>query len=359
MKHKLWIFSVLNCVVLCSCVKQPAGDSAGGSKAKAHVFKTPIAFKSTLPGLGTTIKYVADRLEPASEGKLKLKLYEPGKLVPTLEILDAVSSGKADAGYSVSGYWTGKLPAAPLFSSVPFGPEAGEYLAWMMYGNGKTLYQQMYDEGGYNVKVLVCGVIAPETSGWFINKVTKAEDFKGLKIRFFGLGGDVLKKMGASTTLLPGGEIFPALQKNVIDASEYSMPAIDEKLGFYKIAKHNYFPGWHQQATVYELLINKDRWNQLSSGQQLLFEMACNDATTNSIAEGEYVQFASMKRMQDKGVELVKWSPEMLAAFEKAWKEVAVELSAKDKFFAKIWQDLSAFRKNYKIWKDHAFLPRK
>jgi len=327
--------------------------------SKKVLLKTPIAFNSNLPGLGTTIKYVKERVEAASEKTIIIKLYEPGKLVSPFEILDAVSTGKVDAGYAVSGYWQGKMPAAPLFSSVPFGPEVGEYLAWLKFGNGEKLYQEMYDSNGYNVKVIPCGIMPPETSGWFVKPINSKEDLKGLKIRFFGLGGEVLKKLKASPSLIPGGEIFPALEKGAIDATEYSMPAIDEKLGFYKIAKYNYYPGWHQQATVYELLINKNIWNKLKPSQQTLLSMACGDATTRSIAEGEALQFSAMKRFRDKHqVKLMKWDPKMLKVFKDAWNEVASELSEKDPFFKKVYTDLSNFRKDYKLWKDHAFLPR-
>ena len=131
------------------------------------LLKTPIAFNSSLPALGTPIVKVADQLKLISGGSIKMKIYEPGKLVPPLQILDAVSSGKVNSGYATAGYWKGKMKSASLFSSVPFGPEAGEYMAWMYYGNGLKLYQEMYDTNGYNVKVVPCAIISPETSGWY------------------------------------------------------------------------------------------------------------------------------------------------------------------------------------------------
>ncbi len=331
---------------------------SGNGFAKRVLLKTPIAFNSNLPGLGTTIAYVQERLNKASGRKIRMKLYEPGTLVPPFEILDAVSTGKVQAGYAISGYWQGEIPAAAVFSSLPFGPEAGEFLAWLKFGNGLKLYQEMYDTHGKNVKVLPCGVMAPETSGWFTKEIKSVKDLKGLKIRFYGLGGAVLKKLGASPSQIPGPEIFPALEKKALDATEYSMPAIDEKLGFYKVAKYNYFPGWHQQSTVYELLINKDVWNKMKPDQQELVEMACMDANAYAIAEGEGLQFQAMKRLQKKGVIIKKWSPEMLDEFRKAWDEVATELEAKDAFFKKVYTDLKAFRADYQIWKDHAYLPR-
>ena len=323
------------------------------------LLKTPVAFSTALPGLGTPIPRVAEEVQIMSGGTLKMKVYEPGKLVPAFEILDAVSSGKINSGYTTAGYWAGKIPAAPLFSAVPFGPEAGEYMAWMYYGNGLTLYQQMYDQAGYNVKVLPCAVIAPETSGWFAKEINSPEDLQGLKMRFFGLGGKVMEKLGVATSLLPGGEIFPALEKGAIDATEFSMPAIDQRLGFHKVVKYNYFPGWHQQATVFELLINKDVWEGASEQHQHILAEACKASMADSYAEGEAMQFAALKKnVEENGVQIRKWSPEMLQVFRDTWEEVAAEESAADPFFAEVYQDMMEFREQYDLWEQNAFLPR-
>ncbi len=323
------------------------------------LLKTPVAFSTELPGLGTPIVRVSEDLATISGKRVQMKVYEPGKLVAPFEILDAVSSGKINSGYATAGYWAGKIPAAPLFSAVPFGPEAGEYMAWLYYGNGLALYQEMYDQAGYNVKVLPCTIIAPETSGWFAEEITSAEQLDGLKMRFFGLGGKVMQKLGVATSLLPGGEIFPALEKGAIDATEFSMPAIDQRLGFDKLVKFNYFPGWHQQATVFELLINKDEWNGLAAELQAQIELACKAQMTESFAEGEAIQFAAMqKNVEENGVAIKDWSPEMLELFRATWEEVAAEEVARDPFFAKVYEDLKAFRDGYAIWKSHAFLPR-
>lgn len=326
--------------------------------AKPVLLKTPIAFGSNLPALGTPIAWVADQLPLVSGGEVKMKIYEPGKLVAPLQILDAVSAGKVNSGYSIAGYWAGKIPAAAIFSTIPFGPEAPEFLAWMYYGNGLTLYQKMYDDAGYNVHVEPCSLVSPETSGWFKKPVEKVEDLKGLNMRFYGLGGEVMQKLGVSTSLIPGGEIFGALEKGAIDATEFSQPAIDEKLGFYKVAKHNYFPGWHQQATVFELLINKDTWNEMTDQQRAVVSTTCKASMTNSIAESEYIQFEAIKKnTEERGVTVHEWSPEMLDAFRKAWSEV-LEEQKKDPTFAAVYDDLSTFRENYKLWSSRAFVPR-
>lgn len=334
--------------------------TAPAHAADKILLKTPIAFSTALPGLGTPIPRVAEQLDLMSGGEIKMKIYEPGKLVNPFEILDAVSTGKINSGYTTAGYWAGKIPAAPLFSAVPFGPEAGEYMAWLYYGNGLSLYQEMYDQAGYNVKVIPCAIIAPETSGWFAKEINSPADLQGLKMRFFGLGGKVMQKLGVATSLLPGGEIFPALEKGAIDATEFSMPAIDSRLGFHKLVKFNYFPGWHQQATVFELLINKDEWTATTDQQKAIIENACKASMADSLAEGEAAQFTAMnENVEQHGVQIKQWNDEMLATFRKTWDEVAAEEAGNDAFFATVLEDMNTFRTGYKLWKENAFLPRK
>ena len=326
---------------------------------KKVLLKVPTCFSTALPALGDPILYMADRLELISGGSLKMKVYEPGKLVAPFEILDAVSKGKVNAGYTMSAYWQGKMPAAPFFSAIPFGPEAGEFLAWLYYGNGLKLWQKMYDDNGYNVKVLPCSIIAPETSGWFAKEVKSMDDLKGLRMRFFGFGGLVMQKLGVSTSLLPGGEIFPALEKGAIDATEFSMPAIDQRLGFYKVVKYNYFPGWHQQATVAELMINKKVWNAMSDRQREVIEIACKASVTDSFAHAEAIQGAVIREnVEKRGVKNKYWSDEFLNAFKAAWLEVIDEQCAKSAEFKKIWEDYSAFHEDYAFWSKRGFLPR-
>ena len=144
------------------------------AKEKKVLLKVPSCYAAALPGLGTTIKWIEKRISTASNGSIKMKVYEPGKMIAPFEILESVSKGKVNSGYSISGYWEGKIPGASIFSTMPFGPEAGEFLAWMYYGNGLKLYQEMYDSNGYNVHVIPCGIIAPETAGWY-KKKTKTE----------------------------------------------------------------------------------------------------------------------------------------------------------------------------------------
>ncbi len=344
-------------VLIAGCILALAGVAQ--AQEKKVLLKAPLCFATSLPVLGDTIPAFAERVKTASNGSIRIKYYEPGKLIPPFEILGAVSSGKVNAGFGSGAYWQGKIPEAALFSAVPFGPEADEYLAWLYKGNGIALYQEMYDTAGYNVKVLPYAVISPETSGWFKKPINEPEDLKGLKMRFFGLGGKVMQKLGVAVSLMPAGEIFQALEKGVIDATEFSFPAIDQKLGFYKVVKYNYFPGWHQQATILELLINKDTWNSLSPSQQALLEMATKANIVDTLSYCEAIQGAAIREnIEKRGVHNMYWSDEMLGLFESTWKEVANEQAAQSPGFDKIWKDLTAFRADYAYWKSLGFLPR-
>ena len=329
-----------------------------GMASAAEELEMTSSFPKSLPILGTAATDYVAKINGISSD-VSFKYFDPGKLVPTLEALDAVSSGSVDAAFATSGYWQGKINAASLFAAVPFGPEAGEFLGWILYDDGAKLWQEMYDTNGYNVVATPCGVIAPETSGWFKKEINTLEDLKGLNMRFFGLGAKVMDKLGVSTSLLGASDIFPALERGAIDATEFSMPKIDARLGFHKIAKYNYFPGWHQPSTMFELLINKDVYEGLSDTAKNQIRVACLANITTNLAEGEATNYAAMVENTEKnGVIIKQWSPEILAAFEKNWNEVAAELAAGDPFFKKVWDDLQEYRKGYKVWSTNIYMKR-
>jgi TRAP-type mannitol/chloroaromatic compound transport system substrate-binding protein len=330
---------------------------AGNALAQDKLEMTS-AFGKSLPILGTAATDFVSKINSISSD-VEFEHFDPGKLVPTLEALDAVSSGSVDAAFATSGYWQGKMNSASLFAAVPFGPEAGEFMGWILYDDGAALWQEMYDTNGYNVVATPCGVIAPETSGWFRKEINSVEDLKGLNMRFFGLGAKVMQKLGVSTSLLGAKDIFPALERGAIDATEFSMPRIDARLGFHKIAKYNYFPGWHQPSTLFELLINRDVYEGLSETAKSQIEVACLANIMTNYAEGEATNYAAMvSNVEDNGVKLMQWSPEILATYETTWNEVVKELAADDPFFQKVWSDLQDYRKGYSVWAKSIYLPR-
>ena len=352
MKKLLLMLLILLTGLIVGCDQQE--QKAAEETVKKVNWKMASAFPGSLVQIGTLGVRLQNQISKISGGNITIKFFEPSALVPALEIFDAVSTGGVDAGWGTPGYWAGKVPALQLFSSVPFGPPANEYMSWVYFGGGKEFYEELYAR--HNIKGMLCGIIPPEASGWFRKEIKGPEDLKGLKMRFFGLGAKVMEKVGVSTQLLAGGDIYPALELGTIDSAEFSMPAIDLELGFYQIAKHYYFPGWHQQSTFMELMINLEKWNALSVTQQAQLEATCGDNFRHAIAEGEGIQGPALKTLQEKGVELHTWSPEMLAIFENGWNEVVAELVESDEDFAKIWASLADFRKNYKVWKELGYL---
>ena len=311
-------------------------------------------FPQNLTQLGTLGHHVTGTLDRVSGGEFEMKYFDPGALVPPAECFDSVASGAVDACWSTPGYWYGKNSALAMFAAVPFGPQAGEYGAWIYFGGGQEMMNEIYAEHG--LYSLICGVIAPEASGWFRNEITSVDDLKGLKMRFFGLGAKVMEKVGVSTQLIPGGDIFPALERGSIDATEYSMPAIDLNLGFYQVANHYYFPGWHQQSTLFEILMNKEKWDALSDQQQSWLELSCGDNFRYGLLEGEAIQAPALAELQEKGVNIHRWPQEILDQLEAAWLEVVAEESAANPDFKRVWDNLQAFRQQYSIWAELGYL---
>jgi TRAP-type mannitol/chloroaromatic compound transport system substrate-binding protein len=240
---------------------------------------------------------------------------------------------------------------------VPFGPDAPEYLAWMYFGGGLELAEAMFAE--HNVKYIPCSISPPEASGWFRKEIKTLDDLKGMKMRFFGLGGRVMDKMGVATQLLAGGDIFQALQLGTIDATEFAMPVMDESFGFYQVAKYYYFPGWHQPASILGLFVNMDLWKGLSDQHRATLEVSCGDMVRHVLARGEAIQSPAMTRMRDEhGVKIMYWPPEFLAAFKKAWQEVVEEESANNAQFKKVYASYSKFRKEFRLWGENGYLKR-
>ena len=332
--------------------------SAGPAGAKTTIHCQQ-CYSTKLITFGSASVWLSHKLAQVTGGELSLKIYEPGELVPCFEVLEAVSSGKIDAGWASAGLWAGKLPAAQVISSLPFGPEADEYMAWMFQGNGWKLAQEMYDKANYKIVTIPAAILVPETSGWFQKPIIRVDDLKGLRMHYYGLGGQVMQKLGVKLNLMMAKEIFSALEQRAIHATEFSIPSIDRRWGFYKVAQYNYYPGWHQQAAFIDLIINRNAWDRLKESQQELIKMACMATIVQSIAEGEASQGQIIKENQEKmGVHNMFWSKEMLDAFKKAWDEVAAEQGVKDPMFKKMYEDLKSFRAEYKYWKDKAFLPR-
>lgn len=308
------------------------------------------AYSGSMTQIGTLAKRVSQEIWRVSGGEMEIKFHEPETLVPTAELFDAVESGAIDVAFASPGLWKDKVSALQLFSSVPFGPAPSEFIAWFYFGGGRELYEEIYHRN--NIHGVICGIIAPEASGWFRKEILTVEDLRGLKVNFFGLGADVLEKLGVETSTLGDGEIFSALKSGAIDAAEFSMPAIDLQLGLPEMAKHYYFPGWHQPSTLFELMINLDKWEALPPTAKARVETVCGDNLRYGLAEGEATQFAALKTIYAQGVSIHRWPSEIVEALELAWLQVAAEQSKADKDFKRVWKSMTAFREDYSIWRD-------
>ena len=305
---------------------------------------TPVVYGTHLPGLGEPASRLAKLIEERSGGALLLDLKQPGDGIKPHEILGKVSDGVVGAGFAFAGYWSAKLPAAALFSGYPFGPDAKTYLDWFEQGSGRKLYQEMYDHAGAKVHVMPCAFGGAEAGGWFMKEIKSAEDIKGLRMRIFGLGGRVMSHLGATTVVVPGGNLLAAFQKGEIDAAELYTPAVDERQGLKDKVKLIYVPGWHQPETVLELIVNKDRWNALSDHQRSLIDGACLATLQATLADGAKLQTDALANLAKDGVRVEQWPEDVLASMRSAWTEIAKEEGDRDYFFKAVLDDIEKFR---------------
>lgn len=336
--------------------RQGAATESGSQQEARISWRVPVVFQTNLPVLGDNPVYVARQIEAASGGAIRIRLYEPGEVVPAFSVTDAVRDNKVEAGYTWLGYDQGKIPASALLGAVPFSMEPWEYSAWWYEAGGRELAEALY--ATHNMHLLYCGMTGPETAGWFRKRIETLEDVKGLKIRFAGIGGKVIERLGASVTMLPGGEIFQALEKGAIDATEFALPVVDQTLGFDRVAKYNYYPGWHQPFTASHLVINRRHWDAISDADKAIIETACTAGVTRNLARSEGLQGAVMAKFPERGVSAETLPMELLRELETVTREVLDAEAKADADFAKILESQQKFRAEYANWKSKAYLPR-
>jgi TRAP-type mannitol/chloroaromatic compound transport system substrate-binding protein len=344
-------------------VRPPGGNQATAQDTAAAAenprrihWRVPLVFASNMPVLGEAALYLSEQLGRISNGAVNLQIFEPGEIVPSFSVTDAVRDGKVEAGYTWLGYDQGKIPASVLFAATPFGLEPWEYSGWWYEGGGRELAEKLYRR--HQIMPLFCGLIGPETAGWFRQPLQSLDDIKGLKIRFAGLGGKVFEQAGASVTMLPSGEIFQALEKGAIDATEYSLPIVDQALGFARIAKNNYFPGWHQPFSASHLAVNLDVWNSLSAADQALLATTCEATVMRNLAASEGRQGAIIAGFGDIGVSARYLPMEILRELHRITQQVLNEEAGKDADFREILKSQRDFADQYAHWKRLAYLPR-
>jgi len=350
------VFTALAVGMLASLAIRPAPMAGEGEQLQhgsSLRWRVPVAFATNLPALGDNSVYVAEQVEALSDGRFRIEIFEPGELVPAFSIVDAVQEKKVPAGYTWLGYDQGKLPASVLFGAVPFGPEPWAFTAWWYEGGGRELADEIYHPLG--LQIVLCGLIGPETAGWFREPLRSPKDFEGLKIRFAGLGGKAVQRMGASVTLLPGGEIFQALERGAIDATEFSLPVVDSQLGFSRVASFNYFPGWHQPFTAFHLVVGMDEWNNLGASGKAILETACTAGVTRNLARAEAIQAPVLADYESRGVTTEILSDDILAALAEASDAVLATEAQADADFARVLASQKAFQREHARWKSIAY----
>lgn len=343
--HVLLRFLAVTTIILCFAI---APNTALAAKPK--VLKIQTAWATTIPILGDTLAVLAENLEKISGGQLVLKIYDPKKLAPTLEIFDAVSTGIIDGGWAFPGYWVGKNSAINLFAATPFGPTADASLAWYYQSGGMELWREIYGKMG--VVPVLGGLNSPEAGGWFNKEIKSVDDFKGLKVRWAGLGANLVQELGASTALIPVGEIVTSLQKGIIDGAELGNPFLDKLFGMHKGGKYYYFPGWHQTFGAMELLINKDKWEKLTDQERNWIEAAARVSTVHSLAMGASLQADAMKFFKNNNVEFKRYPDEVLNALRDVMPKVMAKEGEKNPDFKKVYESIRNFLNKYDLYSD-------
>lgn len=320
------------------------------SAAMTVKWRMASAFSGDLPQIGDMAKRIEQLISSVSDGRVDIKFHEPGSLVPPEEMLEAVRAGAISAAFGTPATWSDEKPAFALFTSIPFGPPATEYMAWFFGGGGREMLEQMYRKAG--VHGLICGALTTEGSGWFKAPIRVVGDLRGLRLAYTGLAGKVVAKLGAQVSTMALTDIPAALRSGLIDGAEASQPTIDFGLELHRLAAHYYFPGWHQPVTFLDLIVNFETWERLSKNQKSQIETVCGDNIRYGLALGETLQFEALKRLTAEGVRIETWPPEILDAFRAAWRQVVAEQVAGNREFKTVWQALSRFREDFAIWRE-------
>ena len=289
-------------------------------------------------------KYVAE----ATDNKFHIQCFAAGELVPGLQATDAVSSGTVELCHTAPYYMWGKDPTFAFGASVPFGPNARMQNAWWHEGGGEALMNAFYAK--YNIYGLLCGNTGAQMGGWFRKELNTPDDLKGVKMRIGGFGGAVIARVGMVPQQIAGGDIYPALEKGTIDAAEWVGPYDDEKLGFVKVAKYYYYPGWWEGGTMLHIHVNKEKWESLPKHYKAICKAAAALANDNMLARYDANNPQALKRLIANGAQLRPFSEAILDACQKAANEVCAEISAKNEDFKKHWESTKAFRADQYLW---------
>ncbi len=343
-------------IFLIACGSNDSAQEAGRAAldtSKTFRWKMVTTWPANFPVLQEGVEKFAREIEAMSRGRLKIQVFAGGELVPALQVFDAVSQGAVEMGHGASYYWAGKIPAAQFFTSVPFGMTAKGMQAWLYEGGGLKLWREVY--APFNVIPFPLGNTGVQMGGWYNKQINSLDDLKGLRMRMPGLGGKVLKKAGGNPVLISGGEIYTALERGTIDATEWLGPFHDLRLGLNRAADYYYFPGWHEPGSELELIINKTRWQELPEDLQQIVKTAAVASGAWIYAAFEYRNSQALLAVKQKQhVQLLELPQEVLAELRRLTGLTLDEEAAKNADFAKVYAAYKDFRADYVGWNEIA-----
>ncbi|BAF69903.1 TRAP transporter substrate-binding protein [Nitratiruptor sp. SB155-2] len=348
MKRRSFLLAgaVTTAAMMSGCKREEVKEFAIAKKRKITI-KLATSWPAHFPIMGEGVEEFAKRVEQASDGEVQIKVFAKNLLVPALQVFDACSAGQIEAFHSGPYYWKGKNSAFSLFGGFPFGFTSTEMNAWMNYGNGLHLWRELYAK--YNLYPLLGGNTDVQMGGWFRKEIHTLKDLKGLKMRIPGLGGEVMAKLGINPILLPAGEIFTALDRGTIDATEWVGPALDMKMGFYKVAKY-YYSGFHEPGSVLELTFNKKFWESLPKDIHHLIDSLAQELNAKMIYRFQHENAKALTKLKSLGVELKSWPQEIVDAAKKALMLVIHEQSQKSEDFQRVWKDIEPYWMQNRDW---------
>lgn len=341
--------AVAGSTFLSGCMKENDKSSTTTSSKEKFEWKLVTTWPPHFPILGEFVDQMADWIGKMSDGRLKIQVYGGGELVPALEVFDAVSSGVAEIGHGAAYYWAGKLPAAQFFGSVPFGMNAQEVNSWLYFGGGLDLWRELYTN--YNLFPFPAGNTGGQMGGWFNKQINSIKDYSGLKMRIPGIGGKVISKAGGTSILAPGGELYTDLERGVIDALEWIGPYHDHLMGFDKIAKYYYYPGWQEPGPTLELILNKDAYNKLPEDLKHIVEIAAGQLNLMMLSAFEQKNTEYYFKLKNEGkVQFRQFPDDVLNTFRKLTDEVIEEIISSDAMSKKVYSSYKNFKENISEW---------
>ena len=311
-------------------------------------WRMPTSWPKSLDTLYGGAEMMAKVVAEATDNKFQIQPFAGGEIVPGLQVLDAVQNGTVEIGHTASYYYFGKDPTFAFGSSVPFGPNMRINQAWYMLGGGKEVLNEFYKN--YNCISLLAGNTGCQMGGWFRKEINTLDDIKGLKMRIGGFAGRVMQKLGVVPQQIAGGDIYPALEKGTIDAAEWVGPYDDEKLGFYKVAPHYYYPGWWEGGPMLLSFVNLEKWNALPKYYQSVLEQAGHYASNWMMAKYDAANPQALRKLLANGTKLHAFSPPIMEASFKASKDLYSEVAATNANFKKVLDSLTAFSNNGYQW---------